>query len=106
MIQVWNSKLIDGMKAFMFMVSKLLIWLFAAGIVHGCVGNFYASYCVPHGIIGHLMGWVNMGSPACMAATQLMSWGHQFACAWWIGAVAIVISSVKNLVSGSAVKVD
>ena len=88
------------------MVGKLLIWLFGAGIVHGGVGNFYSSYCVPYGVMGYLMGWVNMGSPACMAATQLMSWGHQFACAWWVGVVAIVISSVKNLVSGSAVKVD
>ena len=106
MVQVTNSTVMTGMKAFVFMVGKLMFWIFAAGIIHSGIANFYSSYCVPHGVMEHLMGWVTMGSPACMASTQLMSWGHQFACAWWVGAAGIVISSVKNMVSGSSVMMD
>lgn len=95
-----QAKTFWKLKTFGLMVSKLIMWLVVAGIIHGGVGNFYANYCVPHGVLGHLMGWVTMGSPACLTATQLMSWGHQFACAWWLGAVAIVIGGMKNMVTG------
>ena len=99
---IWGGMV--GLKSQAAFAAKLLMCLLLTGVTNGVIGHFYNSYCVPHGIMGFMMGWVTLGSPACSAAAQLMSWGHQFVAGWWLGVVAIFISAVKDMGKGARVQ--
>ena len=75
--------------------------LFTVGLIGGywTTTRFHAGYCAPSGIWGLLQTPVLMGSPLCLAATEVLSKTSQVYVATWIGVVGSGIAWMWDICS-------
>ena len=77
--------------------------------------QFHHGYCAPSGFWGLISTGVTMGSPICLAATEIISQASRIYAASWVAALGSVVSyiyektkdiGVKDMINDSSKKSD